>query len=226
MYLQVADCCYFLVAVLDGYSRLEFVTDNGSQFTAADFKALVRQYELQHIRIRTCHPESNGKIERFHRSTRDALAESELRNLSHARELIGTWVKRYNQEWLHASLQYLPLAEYYTRRPDVRSLGARRSGWSRARAHAGRRPAPLRALRAARGRSARAGRTPPRARHARRRTRAPLRRPYHAQDDQTDHRDEQAHGRRVPPSILPGPARGWRDGWRLPEEWTVPSPEA
>jgi putative transposase len=151
MYLRVADCWYFLVAVLDGYSRyvvhwellasmraadvrlviqhaleanelrnVEVVTDNGSQFTAADFKALVRQFELQHIRIRTYHPESNGTIERFHRSTRDALAESELRNLSQARELIGTWVKHYNQERLHASLQYLPPAEYYTGRPDVR----------------------------------------------------------------------------------------------------------
>jgi putative transposase len=151
MYLRVADCWYFLVAVLDGYSRyvvhwelltsmtaadvrlviqhaleangltnVEVVTDNGSQFTAADFKALVRQFELQHIRIRTYHPESNGTIERFHRSTRDALAESELRNLSQARELIGKWVKHYNEERLHASLQYLPPAEYYTGQPEKR----------------------------------------------------------------------------------------------------------
>jgi putative transposase len=101
-------------------SKVEVVMANGGQFTAADFKALVRQFELQHIRIRTYHPESNGTIERFHRSTRDALAGSELRNLSQARELIGTWVKHYNQERLHASLQYLPPAEYYTVRPDVR----------------------------------------------------------------------------------------------------------
>jgi hypothetical protein len=29
-------------------------------------------------------------------------------------------VKHYNQERLHASLQYLPPAEYYAGRPDVR----------------------------------------------------------------------------------------------------------
>lgn len=42
----------------------EVVTDYGSQFTAKGFEELVRDFELEHIRIRTYHPESNGKIER------------------------------------------------------------------------------------------------------------------------------------------------------------------
>ena len=33
----------------------------------------MREFDLEHIRIRTCHPESNGKVERFHRSTRESL---------------------------------------------------------------------------------------------------------------------------------------------------------
>jgi transposase InsO family protein len=151
MYLRVADTWYFLVTLIDGYSRyvvhwellttmraadvrlviqhalelrqlkdVEIVSDNGSQFTSADFKALVRQFELQHIRIRTYHPESNGTIERFHRSTREALEDADLRNLSHARELIGRWVKHYNESRLHASLQYLPPAEYFSGEPQCR----------------------------------------------------------------------------------------------------------
>ena len=87
MYLRVGDVWYFLVSVLDGYSRyvvhwelltsmraadvrlaiqqalekngvtnVEIVSDNGSQFTSADFKDLVRQFELQHVRIRVHHP--------------------------------------------------------------------------------------------------------------------------------------------------------------------------
>ncbi len=67
----------------------EIVTDNGTQFTAKDFKELVRDFELEHIRIRTYHPESNGKLERFHRSTREALDEQELENLSRARQILG-----------------------------------------------------------------------------------------------------------------------------------------
>lgn len=148
MYLRVEDTWYFLVTVLDAYSRYvvhwdlltnmtaaavrvviedavrktgaspEVVTDNGTQFTAKDFKKLVRDFELEHIRIRTYHPESNGKVERFHRSTREALDEIELKNLGRTRELIGRWVDFYNHERLHASLDYLPPAEYWRGQPE------------------------------------------------------------------------------------------------------------
>jgi putative transposase len=150
MYLRVGDNWYFLVTVLDAYSRYvvhwdlltsmtaaavrvvihdavkktgaspEIVTDNGSQFTAKDFKELVKDFQLEHIRIRTYHPESNGKLERFHRSTRDELGEAELGNLSRAREIIGRWVDYYNGCRLHASLNYLPPAEYWAGEPRKR----------------------------------------------------------------------------------------------------------
>jgi len=150
MYLRVEDTWYFLVTVLDAYSRYvvhwdlltnmtaaevrvviqdalkktganpEVVTDNGSQFTAKDFRELVREFDLEHIRIRTYHPESNGKVERFHRSTREALEEIELMNLGRAREVIGRWVAYYNGERLHASLDYLSPAEYWEGDPKAR----------------------------------------------------------------------------------------------------------
>lgn len=162
MYLRVADTWYFLVTVLDAYSRYvvhwelltsmtaaevrlviqqaleatgarpQIVSDNGTQFTAADFKALVRQFEIEHIRIRTYHPESNGTIERFHRSTREALAEEELGNLARAREIIGRWVEHYNHERLHAALDYMPPAEYYAGDPE-RRRGERLDKLARAR---------------------------------------------------------------------------------------------
>ena len=162
MYLRVGDTWYFLVTVLDAYSRYvvhwdlltsmtaaavrvvihdalkktgakpEVVTDNGSQFTAKDFKELVRDFELEHIRIRTYHPESNGKLERFHRSTRDALDEQELGNLSRAREIIGRWVEFYNAKRLHAALDYLPPAEYWEGDPEARKQ-ERREKLERAR---------------------------------------------------------------------------------------------
>jgi putative transposase len=165
MYLRVGDVWYFLVTVLDGFSRyvvhwelltsmraadvrlviqhaleanglkdVEIVSDNGSQFTSADFKALVRQFELQHIRIRTYHPESNGTLERFHRSTREALAELDLRNLARARTLIAEWVRHYNEERLHAALEYLPPAEYHRGNPE-RRLSERREKMQRGRLH-------------------------------------------------------------------------------------------
>ncbi len=162
MYLRVQDTWYFLVTVLDAYSRYvvhwelltsmrapdvrlvvqealertgaspQIVSDNGSQFTAKDFKQLIQLFELKHIRIRTYHPESNGVLERFHRSTREALEEVELQTLGRARALIGCWVEHYNSERLHAALHYLPPAEYYRGGPAAR-LGERREKLDRAR---------------------------------------------------------------------------------------------
>jgi putative transposase len=103
-----------------GGGPIEPHRDNGSQFTAKDFKQLVRQFDLEHIRIRTYHPESNGRVERLHRSTREALGDEELHNLGRAREIIGRWVKHYNENRLHASLDYLPPAEYYAGAPAAR----------------------------------------------------------------------------------------------------------
>jgi putative transposase len=150
MYLRIADSWYFLVTVLDAYSRYvvhwellatmtasdvrlviqqaveqtratpAIVTDNGAQFTAAEFKDLVRRFSLEHIRIRTYHPESNGLVERFHRSTREALGDETLQNLAQARTIISAWVRHYNEERLHAGLTYLTPAEFYRGNPTAR----------------------------------------------------------------------------------------------------------
>ena len=147
---RIQDTWFFLVNVLDAYSRYvvhwellstmrandvrlviqealektgatpQIVTDNGSQFTTKDFKQLVRQFDLEHIRIRTYHPESNGRVERLHRSTREALGDEEPDNLGRAREIVGRWVKHYNENRLHASLHYLPPAENYEGALDER----------------------------------------------------------------------------------------------------------
>ena len=150
MYLRIADTWYFLVTVIDAYSRYvvhwellttmtaadvrlviqqalehtgatpQVVTDNGAQFTAAEFKDLVRRFALEHIRIRTYHPESNGVVERFHRSTREALGAQAIRNLAQARAIIAKWVQHYNEERLHAGLGYLTPAEFYRGNPAAR----------------------------------------------------------------------------------------------------------
>ncbi|MGQ0641252.1 MAG: integrase core domain-containing protein [Gemmatimonadaceae bacterium] len=83
-------------------------------------KDLVRRFAFKHIRIRWYHPESNGPVERYHRSTREGLSGEELRNLVQAREIIARWVQHYNEERLHAALGYLPPAEFYRGDPDAR----------------------------------------------------------------------------------------------------------
>jgi transposase InsO family protein len=110
-------------AAVTALVKPQVVSDNGSQFTSKDFKQLVRQFELKHmkhIRIRTYHPESNGVVERYHRTTREEISEVELRNLSHAREIIAKWVRHYNERRLHAGIGYLEPMVYYSGDPEKR----------------------------------------------------------------------------------------------------------
>lgn len=84
------------------------VHDNGGQFTGKDFRKLVKRFSLKQIRIRVHHPESNGRIERFHRSLRqEGLAEHSPQNLYEAHDIIAAWIDEYNNRRLHAGLAYL-----------------------------------------------------------------------------------------------------------------------
>lgn len=97
----------------------KIVNDHGTQFTSKEFKRLVRQFELEQIYIRIRHPESNGNIERFHRTLREeGLSEEDLAAYDQAVGIITKWVKYYNNERLHAGIRYLRPNDYYTGNPE------------------------------------------------------------------------------------------------------------
>ena len=96
----------------------DIVSDNGCQYTSRDFKMLIKHFQLKHITIRIRHPESNAVVERLHRSVRDGLSDKELRDLSHARQIIGEWVVYYNKKRLHAGIMYLRPEDYHVGRQE------------------------------------------------------------------------------------------------------------
>jgi transposase InsO family protein len=108
------------------------VQDNGPQFKSREFRALLKEKMLKDIKIRIHHPESNGKIERFHRSLREeALSEQTLSDKYKAEEIISKWIGYYNHERLHASLNYLRPIDYFLER-SVELLEIRREKISKA----------------------------------------------------------------------------------------------
>ena len=73
--------------------RPRIVRDNGLQFAAKEWREVVRHFELEEIPIRVRHPESNGRLERYHRSLREeAFGDTEVEDLYRARALLEEWV--------------------------------------------------------------------------------------------------------------------------------------
>src|SRR5438309_12103016 len=49
-------------------AKPRIISDNGPQFIARDFKEFIRISGLTHVRTSPFYPQSNGKIERWHKS--------------------------------------------------------------------------------------------------------------------------------------------------------------
>jgi putative transposase len=103
------------------------ITDNGSQFISKDFSEYMRQVGLQQIRTSIAYPQSNGKIERFHRTIHEeCLQKNAMISLDDAKHQILKYIEYYNKKRLHSSLNYLTPEDYLLGRVDER-LSARES---------------------------------------------------------------------------------------------------
>lgn len=89
------------------------ISDNGSQFISKDFAVYLKFAGLQHIKTSIAYPQSNGKIERFHRTIQEEhLRKSSMVNLEDARKQVTEYIQFYNTKRLHSSLFYLTPKDY------------------------------------------------------------------------------------------------------------------
>ena len=92
--------------------RPRIITDNGSQFVAKDFKAFIRHFQTSHVFTSPHYPQSNGKIERFHRTLKEqAIRAKTPLTLDDAKRITKTFVDHYNQVRLHSAIGYIAPAD-------------------------------------------------------------------------------------------------------------------
>jgi transposase InsO family protein len=84
------------------------ITDNGPQFIAKDFKEFVRLCGMTHVKTSPYYPQSNGKLERWHKSLKaDCIRPGTPLDLDQATRLIGHYVEHYNTVRLHSAIGYI-----------------------------------------------------------------------------------------------------------------------
>lgn len=88
------------------------ISDNGPQFIAKDFKEFIRICGMTHVRTSPHYPQSNGKIERFHKTLKgDCIRVKTPLSLEHARRLVDEFVNHYNEVRLHSAIGYIAPAD-------------------------------------------------------------------------------------------------------------------
>jgi putative transposase len=84
------------------------ISDNGPQFIARDFKEFIRVTGMTHVRTSRYYPQSNGKLERWHKTLKsDAIRSRPLTDVEDARKVIAEFVEHYNAVRLHSALGYI-----------------------------------------------------------------------------------------------------------------------
>jgi len=88
------------------------ITDNGPQFIARDFKEFIRIAGMTHVRTSPYYPQSNGKIERWHKTLKTtAIRPKAPETLEEARNVVGDFVYHYNNIRLHSAISYIAPAD-------------------------------------------------------------------------------------------------------------------
>lgn len=89
------------------------ISDNGTQYISRDFQNYMKEVGLEHTRTSVAYPQSNGKIERFHRSLeQECLRTCSFLTYVDACEQIEKYVDFYNNHRLHSALHYLRPIDY------------------------------------------------------------------------------------------------------------------
>jgi transposase InsO family protein len=84
------------------------ISDNGPQFVAKDFKEFIRICGMTHVKTSPYYPQSNGKIERFHRTIKgDCIRTETPLCLEDARRIVARYVEHYNTVRLHSAIGYV-----------------------------------------------------------------------------------------------------------------------
>jgi putative transposase len=73
------------------------ISDNGPQFISKDFEEYIRLMGMIHVRTSPFYLQSNGKLERWHKSLKQEVVQPKLPlSLKEARRLVNEYVNYYS----------------------------------------------------------------------------------------------------------------------------------
>ena len=89
------------------------LTDNGPSYVAGDLADWLEDRKIEHIRGAPCHPQTQGKIERWHQTLKNRILLENYYLPDDLEAQIEAFVEHYNHRRYHESLGNLTPADVY-----------------------------------------------------------------------------------------------------------------
>jgi len=108
--MEESDISTILQRAREAYpnERPRIISDNGPQFIAKDFKECIRTAGMTHVKTSPYYPQSNGKIERWHKTLKgDCIRVKVPLSLDDARRIVSDYTRHYNTTRLHSAIGYV-----------------------------------------------------------------------------------------------------------------------
>jgi len=105
--------CALDKAGLRKYERPKLLSDNGPCYKANELKEFLDRQEIKHVTGRPYHPQTQGKIERYHRSMKNVVKLDHYYSPDELRERIQKWVDYYNNHRYHEALDNVKPVDVY-----------------------------------------------------------------------------------------------------------------
>jgi putative transposase len=93
--------------------RPRLLSDNGPGYIAGDLADWLARQQMEHIRGAPCHPQTQGKIERWHRTLKNRILLENHYLPGELEARIEAFVEHYNHRRAHESLGNLTPADVY-----------------------------------------------------------------------------------------------------------------
>jgi transposase InsO family protein len=96
--------------------RPKLLSDNGSCYVSGDLKEFLDELSIIHVRGKPLHPQTQGKIERYHRTMKNIIKLEHYYSPEELEGKIAEFVEYYNNYRYHESLNNVTPADVYFER--------------------------------------------------------------------------------------------------------------
>lgn len=93
--------------------RPKLLSDNGSCYVSGDLKEYLEEQSIAHVRGKPLHPQTQGKIERYHRTMKNIIKLEHYYSPEELERKIAGFVEYYNNHRYHESLNNVTPADVY-----------------------------------------------------------------------------------------------------------------